>query len=138
MKTIKTLLFLSLSILLLSCGDDGNDDLNLDVESLKQTSWGGSMVQSYIGGESIRKSEVGIIFYTTENGQYDIKGEGNIDPEITRFEYSVDDKMLFIKGNGSLKGYWLLIEKSKNRIVLEQSSGGDYSYKATLTLARAH
>ena len=139
MKTIKALFFLSLSILLFSCGDDVNEDFNFDAESLKQTSWGGAMVESYIGGKSIRKSEVGIIFYTAETGQYDIKGqEDTYLREITSFEYFVDGKMFFIKGEESLSGYWLLIEKSKNRIVLEQSSGGDYSYKATLVLTRTH
>jgi hypothetical protein len=131
------LLFFLSNLLFLSCSDD-NDILKLDAESLKQTSWSGQLIESYNGGEHVLYSEVGIIFYTTETGQYDLKYETDIEPSITEFEYFVDGKLLFIKKNISLGGYWLLVEKSKDRMVLEQSSGGDYSYKATLILERRH
>ena len=81
---------------------------------------------------------MGIIFYTNETGQYDLKYETDIEPSITKFEYFVDGKFLFIKNNISLGGYWILVKKEKDNMVLEQSSGGDYSYKATLVLERKY
>lgn len=70
----------------------------------------------------MRYSDVGIIFHTNERGQYDIKYETNVGPSVTEFEYYVDGKFLFIKNYRALSGYWLLIEKSKNKMVLEKSS----------------
>lgn len=138
-KGLHLLLFLFISnFLFLSCSDD-TDILKFDAESLKQTSWGGQRIQSYNGGENVVYSEVGIIFHTTESGRYDIKY--NTDPEPSDyeyFEYYIDDKMLFIEGNSTLRGYWLLIEKSKDKMVFEQSTGGEYSYKETLILERRH
>lgn len=130
------LLFLT-NLLFLSCSDE-KDILKLDAESLKQTSWGGQHIESYNGGENVLYSEAGIIFYTTETGQYDLKYETDLEPSITKFEYFVDGKLLFIKKNISLGGYWMLVEKSKDKMVLEQSSGGEYSYKATLVLERRY
>lgn len=136
MKIIKVLLLVLLSILYISCSDN-DDDFQFDSESLRQTSWQGTLSESYNGGETIKKSDVGFIFYTASEGQYDIKYK-DADPARTQFSYSIEGKMLLIKPNIELKGYWLLIEKNKDKLVLEQSSGGEYSYKATLTLNRKH
>ncbi|MDR1501574.1 MAG: hypothetical protein LBT43_03865 [Prevotella sp.] len=136
MKRFRTLLFPLLSIILFSCSDD-NDNFKFSPESLRQTSWQGTLTESYNGGETIKKSDIGFIFYTTSEGQYDIKYK-DAEPERTQFSYSIDDKMLLIEPNIELKGYWLLIEKNKDQLILEQSSGGEYSYKATLTLDRKH
>ena len=136
MKSINALLFLLLSVLLSGCKDNEDTNLTLDAESLKQTSWSGTRIQTYNGGEDIIESSIGIIFYTTKSGEYDIKSESGSDSEY--FEYFVEGKMLFIKENVRLKGYWLVIEKNKNKMVLERSTGGDYSYKDTLVLNRSH
>lgn len=137
-KTNALLLSLSICLLLLSCEDNNKDVLNLDADMLKQTSWSGKLIESYNAGKEIHYSDFGIIFHTTNNGQFDLKRETDIEPRITRFEYTVEGKILFFKGNIELSGYWLLIEKSKDKMVLEQSSGGEYSYKATLVLTRSH
>lgn len=140
-RTNKLLLCLTLSFILFSCKDDNNSDtiLRLDAAELKQTSWTGQRIQSYNGGENLLYSEVGIIFYTTETGRYDIKYKTDPEPsDYEHFEYYVDGKMLFIEGNSTLRGYWLLIEKGKDKMVFEQSTGGEFSYKETLILERKH
>ena len=141
MKPTNILFFLLLCVLLSGCKDNDIEDTDrtLDAESLKQTSWSGTMIDSYNRGDKIVKSDIGIIFYTNKNGKYDIITEtdsGDINSYIDDFEYFVDGMMLFIKGNIYLKGYWLVIEKSKNKMVLEQSTG--VGYKATLVLNRSH
>lgn len=140
-RTNKLLLCLTLSVILFSCKDDNNSDtiLRLDANELKQTSWGGQRIQSYNGGENSVYSEVGIIFYTTETGRYDIKYKSDSEPsDYEHFEYHIDGKILFVEGNSTLKGYWLLIEKRKDKMVFEQSTGGEYSYKETLILEKKH
>ena len=136
-STISLMCFLSTCFWLLSC-ENNSEILDLNAESLKQTSWSGQLTESYNGGENVLYSEVGFIFYTTETGQFDLKYETDLEPSITKFDYHVDGKLLFIKKNIILGGYWLLLEKSNNRMILEQSSGGKYSYKATLVLERTH
>ncbi len=134
---ISLLCFLSICLLFSSC-ENNKEILDLNAESLKQTSWSGQLIESYNEGENVHYSDVGFIFYTTETGQFDLKYETDLEPSITKFDYHVDGKLLFIKKNITLGGYWLLLEKSNNRMILEQSSGGKYSYKATLVLERRH
>ncbi|MCD7971862.1 MAG: hypothetical protein LUG18_04230 [Candidatus Azobacteroides sp.] len=137
MKTCNMLvLILFPYIFFMSCSDDDKDPA-LAFDSLAQTSWHGIMIESYNGGEIIKNSDIGMIFYTEERGQYDIKGEGDPEPERESFTYIIEDKILRIR-NVLLTGYWLLIGRDKETMILEQSIGGEYSYKATLTLTRTH
>ena len=139
-RTNKLLLCLTLSFILFSCKDDNksNTILRLDAEELKQTSWYGKLKESSENGDNASYWDVGMIFYTTKNGKYDIKRVENDSQIINNFEYSVDEKMLIIKRDIYLSGNWLLIEKSKDKMVFEQSTGGEYSYTSTLVLNKKH
>jgi len=142
MKTIKTLLLLSLSILLFSCGDDDNKDFNFNTDLLNQTQWSGILVESYVSSgeiKTVNKIDIGFIFYTTEKGRYEAKTGGD------DFKYSVEGKMLIIKpADGSvsteLEGYWLLtnVDAKRETIELELGTGLGDSYKRVLTLTRKH
>ena len=141
MKTLKTLLLLSLILLLFNCSDDDNkSNFEIDPDSLKQTSWGGTMnVSYYDGGEHTQSANIGIIFYTISDGKYDVKYDSSTEPYIYDFKYSIDEKILNIDG-GPLGGNWLLVNVNAKQqtIVFERSTGGEYSEKSVLTLTKTH
>jgi hypothetical protein len=83
----------------------------------------------------VEESVIGIVFYTNE-GNFGIKKKAGVIEDT--FTYSVDGKMLIIKQNSYLSGKWFLIEKTKNRMVLEINTGGGYVYKGVLVLDRQY
>lgn len=137
MKVIQIILLFSLSLLIFSC-----DEENLvNVTSLQQTKWAGTLNESYIGSmdESI-SSIIGIgIFFISENeGRYSLKWE-NIDQATEdTFEYTIDGKVLTIKNGTKLNGNWLFIQSDKDQMILEKGTSGENAYKGTLTLTRTH
>lgn len=137
MKPVKALLlFTSFIFLFTSCNDD-DDDFKFEAQSLKQTQWVGILEETYNGRDS-KLSDVGIIFYTEVEGEYDVKSKNAAEPVTSRFKYSIEGKILSIPGGITLGGQWLLIESNNNKLVLEQSTGGIDAYKGILTLTRKH
>lgn len=129
------MLIFSLSFMLFSCENDEIENLNFNTEYLKQTQWIGKLHESErLNGETINHDyNVGLIFYT------DNEGRSNVGSYDSNFKYSIDNKLLTItKGYGVLNGKWLLIQFDKEKMVLEKGTGGDDSYKATLTLTKKH
>ncbi|MEA4978898.1 MAG: hypothetical protein VB075_09380 [Petrimonas sp.] len=131
----KILIISSLFLFLFPGCEDDKKDFHLDSETLQQTSWEGTLTEIH-GETKIKNSEVSIIFYTSKEGRYDMKRETDVITEP--FTYYVDKKMLFIEQKRVLGGYWFLIEKNKERMVLEQGTGGEFIYKATLVLERRY
>lgn len=135
MKTIKTLLFLSLSILLFSCSDD---DDKLDLASLKQSVWKGTLI---VGSDSeiTRKGSVGLAFYTEDKGYYDLIYEDQTNYTYDEnFEYYVNGKLLQIKYGTMISGSWLLVSKNKDTMVLENGTSGNPRLKTTMILKREY
>jgi|WetSurMetagenome_2_1015567.scaffolds.fasta_scaffold86093_2 hypothetical protein len=135
MKVTQAILVFSLSLILLSCHNDDNDNNNrLDFSALglKQTQWKGTFLREL--NERKSTESAGIIFYSDNKGLYSVQGaEYN-------FEYSIDGKMLKIKDTGDVigdfDGYWLLIQSDKNKMVLTNGTGDENDGKATLNLTR--
>jgi hypothetical protein len=133
----KLLFFFSVILLFFGgCKDSNNDfeNLHLDPESLQQTSWKGSLTETF-EDNNVEESVIGITFYTQE-GNLGIKKKAGVMEDT--FTYSVDGKMLIVKQNSYLSGKWFLIEKTKNRMVLERHTGGGYVYKGVLILDRQY
>lgn len=130
MKTIKFLLLLTLAIFLFSCSDDDNNEMNLT--SLKQTSWKGSYITGE--GENEVKATVGLVFYTEKDGYSDLMYNKD---ELYRdnFTYTANEKLLVISGS-NIAGNWLLVHKDKNTMVLENGTGGNPSTKIRMILEK--
>lgn len=137
MKAIKFLFLLSFCILLVSCNDDNkDDDFKFDTESLIQTKWTGTMTESHPSG-SIEISDVGIVFYTEDSGEYSYKYKNSVfDPTQGSFNYTLDGKCLNIQHALQLSGKWLLIYADKKEMEFERGTGGVDAYNSTLKLKR--
>lgn len=137
MKVIQTILLFSLCLLIFSC-----DEENLvNVTSLQQTKWAGTLNESYIGSMDEPISSIigiGLFFISDNEGRYSLKWE-NIDQATEdTFEYTIDGKVLTIKNGTKLNGNWLFIQSDKDQMILEKGTSGENAYKGTLTLTRTH
>lgn len=134
MKTFRILLLLSLSLFTFSC-DKNNEENNFifNAEYLKQSQWSGTFTKTNSG--KTETANFGVVFYTEADGKYSIKWEYASEAEEGTFDYSINGKMLIVT-NGYIKGNWLLIQLEKDKMVLEQGTGGENAYKATLNLTR--
>lgn len=93
----------------------------------------GTLDRSYISyGEKVSTThDVGLIFYSESDGK------SNVDTDESNFQYSIDERMLIItNGDSFLNGHWLLIGAEKDKLVLENGTGGENAYKGLLTLTR--
>lgn len=79
-----------------------------------------------------RTFDAGIIFISEDNGNCSL--DANVEP----FKYTAKEKILSIQSNSLFNGNWLLVNQSKDRMVLEKGTGGEGAYKAILTLTKAH
>jgi hypothetical protein len=137
MKVIQKILLFSLCLLIFSC-----DEENLvNVTSLQQTKWAGTLNESYIGSMDEPISSIigiGLFFISDNEGRYSLKWE-NIDQATEdTFEYTIDGKVLTIKNGTKLNGNWLFIQSDKDQMILEKGTSGENAYKGTLTLTRTH
>lgn len=135
MKSIQVILIFSLSLILFSCDNDDNiRNFNFSAESLKQTQWTGTFQDTFMEGSkpATRTFDAGIIFVSEDSG------DCSLDTAVEPFKYTVNEKVLSIQSNSLFKGSWLLVNQSKDRMVLEKGTGGEGAYKAILTLTRTH
>lgn len=85
------------------------------------------------GSESVTRTfEAGIIFVSDDSG------DCSLDTAVEPFKYTINEKVLTIQSNSLFKGNWLLVNQSKDRMVLEKGTGGEGAYKAILTLTKTH
>lgn len=134
MKTIiQTLFAFSLGIILFACDND-DDTFDFSIKSLKQTQWTGTFEDSFVEGSEFatRTFDAGIIFTSEENG--DCSLNANVEP----FKYTVKEKVLSIQSKSLFNGNWLLVNQSKDRMVLEKGTGGEGAYRAILTITKTH
>lgn len=134
MKIIQVIILFSLSLILFSCDNENTEALNFSIESLKQTRWAGTFEDSFMeGSETVTRTfEAGIIFVSEDSG------DCSLDDAVEPFKYTVNEKVLTIQSNSLFKGSWLLVNQSKDKMVLEKGTGGEGAYKAILTLTRNH
>ena len=134
MKTIQVIILFSLSLILFSCDNENTETFDLSIESLKQTRWAGTFEDSFMkGSETVTRTfEAGIIFVSDDGG------DCSLDTAVEPFKYTVNEKVLHIQSNSLFKGSWLLVNQSKDRMVLEKGTGGEGAYKAILTLTKTN
>ncbi len=122
------------SIVLWGCSDKDDDKRDVKVINLEQTNWGGKMITTTIN--EVLEYSVGVSFYTSDSGFYDLLPINKEDPMIkNNFSYCINEKLLYIKGNPFLKGYWFILEYDNDILILEQGTGGEIS-KSVITLYR--
>lgn len=134
MKTIFQALFaFSLGIILFGC-DNNDNTFDFSIKSLKQTRWTGTFEDSIVEGPELatRTFDAGIIFTSEENR--DCSLDANVEP----FKYTVKENVLSIQSNSLFNGNWLLVNQSKNRMILEKGTGGEGAHKVILTLTKTH
>lgn len=132
MKTIKLLFFVILSVVLISCSDDDDNHFRFNEESLKQTVWEGTFIETNDDEVAIETKKIVFQFYTTEKGQYIINEEGH-ETVMWDFNYLIDDKIIKIS-NGSLLGNYTLLEFSKDKMILVILG----THKGTLSLNKKY
>lgn len=134
MKIIQAIILFSLSLILFSCDNENTEAFDLSIESLKQTRWTGTFEDSFMeGSESVTRTfEAGIFFVSDDSG------DCSLDTAVEPFKYTINEKVLTIQSNSLFKGNWLLVNQSKDRMVLEKGTGGEGAYKAILTLTKTH
>lgn len=141
MKTFKTMLILSLSLILFSCDKDNKNDkeiFDFSTTTLKQTQWNGTLKETDGWGNGEYVAYIGLVFYSETEGRCSIKKDKSLPFEYD-FKYSIDGKMVTIDGiKGDIDGHWLVTQFSKNKMILEMGTSGNGAYKGTLTLTRAN
>ncbi len=119
MKKILLCVVTSLCLFFVSCDNDDKDDvISLTPQELIQTTWDFELNRYAENGE-VEHKEYGIIeFNSAVEGVY-INGEGSGDPAtVNTLYYQIDGRKIIFK-NSALVGSWTIMEKSKNRIVLQ-------------------
>lgn len=106
--------------LLTSCSDDNNDsEPTLIASELLQTTWEACVCDYDAEGKAIVNEEYLIVEFLTETRGKSINGEGSGYPSMTDdLHYQIDGRMLSF-ANSALVGVWTVIEKSKNKIILQ-------------------
>lgn len=119
MKKILLFVVTSLCLFFVGCDNDNKEDIiSLTPQELIQTTWEVELNRYSENGE-VEHKEYGIIeFNSSEEGAY-INGEGSGDP-VTKnpLYYQINRRKIIFK-NSPLVGGWTIIEKSKNKIVLQ-------------------
>lgn len=114
---------------LAGCNDDedftrpNREKVEYKIPDLKQTLWTG--VREYEFFDKVeRVDEVHIIFLSENRGNSCVYGGDDYGNQQRDFEYSVNDRLLSIKGktenyeNHFLNGDWILTERKGNQMVL--------------------
>lgn len=119
MKRILLFAVTSLCLFFVGCDNDDKDDvISLTPQELIQTTWDVEL-NRYTENGKVEHKEYGIIeFNSAVEGMY-INGEGSGDPAtVNAVYYQIDGRKIIFK-NSALVGSWTIMEKSKNRIVLQ-------------------
>lgn len=119
LKLWSMILLLSIG-LLASCSDDDNDtEPTLTASELLQTTWNACVCDYDADGKEVVNEEYLIVEFLTETQGKSINGESSGDPSaVWDLYYCIDGRIITFK-NSALVGNWTVIEKSKNRIVLQ-------------------
>ena len=119
LKLWSMILLLSIG-LLASCSDDDNDsEPTLTASELLQTTWDVCVCDYDVDGKEVINEECLIVEFLTETQGKSINGKGSGYPsEVSDLFYHIDGRIITFK-NSALVGNWTVIEKSKNRIVLQ-------------------
>lgn len=119
LKLWSMILLLSIG-LLASCSDDDNDsEPTLTASELLQTTWNACVCDYDAAGKEVVNEEYLIVEFLTETQGKSINGEGSGGPSaVWDLSYCIDGRIITFK-DSALVGNWTVIEKSKNRIVLQ-------------------
>ena len=128
MRLINFLVCVLLCGSFIACSDDDNtnNNLELDVDYLNQSSWKGQYVIKEKDGRINERYNIGFSFTSRNRGSFTIFSNESEEYNITRYiKYSVDKKSLIITnevGNTAiiLGDGWFVIEKDNNNLVLVQ------------------
>ncbi len=108
--------------LLAGCSDDNDDsEPTLTASELLQTTWDVCVRDYDTDGKEILNEEYLIVEFLTETEGKSINGEGSGYPSAVNYlyyYYQIDKRIITFE-NSALVGIWTVIEKSKNRMVLQ-------------------
>ena len=126
MRLISFLVCVLLCGSFIACSDDdnANNNLELDVDYLNQSSWKGQYIIKEKDGRINERRNIGFSFTSKNSGSFTIFSNESEEYNITQnMKYSVNKKSLIMTnemGNAStyLGDGWLVMEKDKNNLVL--------------------
>ena len=141
MKLLKTILVFLFAIATTSCENDCPNtkeaDFNLSSDYLEQTVWEGLFVMYDTTDSEPLQGHVNIFFKTESSVIFTVTySNKEISPSKETVEYTAKKDMLSLVGSPSLLsgGDWLLIEGSKDRLLLGKDlQNGNWTQKMTLT-----
>ncbi len=126
MRLISFLVCVLLCSSFIACSNDdnANNNLELDVDYLNQSSWKGQYIIKEKDGRINERRNIGFSFTSRNRGLFTIFSNESEEFNITEYmKYSVDKKSLIMTneaGNAAtiLGDGWLVTEKGKNNLVL--------------------
>lgn len=107
-----------------ACSKDDDNNLDLSIEYLNQSSWKGEYSLKTKDGEIYSTSDIGITFTTEDEGLFTIfSGDADRHNSSEYIVYSIDKKKLIIARRSIydstlISGDWFVLEKNKNKMVL--------------------
>lgn len=143
MKILKTILFLFLLAIATTgcekdCPNTKEVDFNLNNGFLKQTVWEGTFVSYDKEDKTPFQRKVNLFFKTESMVEFTVTYNNNWNtPSIDIVKYTAVKNMLTIEVNSQspqLAGDWLLIEGSKDKLILgKDMEDGYWNHKMSLT-----
>jgi hypothetical protein len=143
MNLIKSLLFLSLILVLLSCDKDDNvieKEFELSSELLEQTVWKGTHIKyEKSDGKWYPFFTVRITLTFTSDTEVKVrwKRENSEDASYYNAKYTAYKNMLEIDGVSDMLDHWFVTEQSDSELVLESIIGND-DYKHEMRLTKVY
>lgn len=144
MESFKTILLVLFAIAATSCENDCPDtlktDFNFSSDYLEQTVWEGSFVMYGTTDSEPLQGHVNIFFKTESSVIFTVTySSKEISPSKETVKYTVKKDMLSLVGSPSLLsgGDWLLIEGSKDKLLLGKGLQNDH-WTQKMTLIRKY
>ncbi len=115
MKKLSIIFFFFACLIMTACSNDDEPKLELTAEYLEATTWDAELTGTQSPTPNPISAHFVMQFLTKESGKC-IPTYGD-DTYEGSFTYNITKDMILF--NGSLTGYWTVIERTKNKMVLQ-------------------
>ncbi len=127
MKKLLTIVSLMICLVMTACGNDDEPKQELTPEYLEATTWDAELTGTQSPVPNPISAHFIMQFLTKETGKC-IPTYGDTDYDGS-FTYNITKDMILF--NGSLTGYWTVIERTKNKMVLRAYMPNEFNLVLT-------
>jgi hypothetical protein len=117
MKLTRLLLLLFASIMVMSCSNDDENELEKTTDDLIHTSWEGECIEPHPDGSEFRRKVVMQFLYANQGKYIEYNENGSPMSRPTEISYKFNGPVISFAGN--LTGQWTITHKTKNHMTLE-------------------